>query len=167
MRWMAVLLAVFTMAVTPAKAALILNVTLDHDQERDHAATQAVFNDLAGQLAGAPGQPIKPITARNAPQARRLMARGVPLFDLRPISRPCRINSPKEPDCDDSVDEFDLSRLPKDTHSPMIFQCNGPECWYSYEASRHAPRRGYDRIYGFRTGLSGWNTAGHPLVQGT
>ena len=48
------------------RAELILNVTLDYDQERDHVATQSVFNDLARFLGGAVGQPVKLIMTQNA-----------------------------------------------------------------------------------------------------
>jgi hypothetical protein len=45
---------------------LILNVTLDYDQERDHVATQAVFSDLARFLGAELGQPVKLIMTQNA-----------------------------------------------------------------------------------------------------
>jgi len=114
-----------------------------------------------------------------AEQAYKLMAQGVPLFDVRPpahrrngfipgsVSVPYELNSPKEVDYDDSVDHFDLSKLPKDKNAPMIFQCNGAECWFSYKASRYLVKRGYQRVYWFRTGLPAWKAAGYPVKQGT
>lgn len=119
-----------------------------------------------------PGASI--VTAR---QVADLMAKGVPLFDVRPASHyregripksvnvPYALNSAKEPDYDDSVDKFDLSKLPGDKNAPMIFQCNGAECWYSYKASRYMVKRGFKRIYWFRTGLPDWKASGYTIEK--
>jgi ABC-type phosphate/phosphonate transport system substrate-binding protein/rhodanese-related sulfurtransferase len=113
-----------------------------------------------------------------AEQVRKLMAEGVPLFDVRPpahyreahipgaVNVPYQMNSPKEVDFDDSVDAFDLAKLPKDKNAPMIFQCNGAECWYSYKAARYLVKRGYTKVYWFRTGLPAWKAAGYPVQRG-
>jgi len=115
----------------------------------------------------------------SAEQVKKLMGQGVPLFDVRPlahrragfipgsVSLPYEMNSPKEVDYDDSVDRFDLAKLPQDKNAPMIFQCNGAECWFSYKASRYLVKRGYKRIYWFRTGLPAWKAAGYPVQQGS
>jgi ABC-type phosphate/phosphonate transport system substrate-binding protein/rhodanese-related sulfurtransferase len=109
----------------------------------------------------------------NAKQVAELMAKGVPLFDVRPaahyreghipksVNVTYAMNSVKETDYDDSVDKFDLSKLPKDKNAPMIFQCNGAECWYSYKAARYMVKRGFKRIYWFRTGLPDWKASGY------
>lgn len=118
-------------------------------------------------------------TIVTAAQVRLMMSQGVPLFDVRPlahrhegfipgsISVPYELNSPKEVDYDDSLDRFDLSRLPQDKNAPMIFQCNGAECWFSYKATRYAAKHGYKRVYWFRTGLPAWRAAGYPVQKGT
>jgi len=49
-----------------AAGDLVLNVTLDYDQERDHVATQAVFNDLARHLTEALGRQVKLVMTQNA-----------------------------------------------------------------------------------------------------
>jgi rhodanese-related sulfurtransferase len=112
-----------------------------------------------------------------ARQVAELMAKGVPLFDVRPPSHyreghipksvnvPYTMNSPKETDYDDSVDKFDLGRLPTDKNAPMIFQCNGAECWYSYKATRYLVKRGYRHVYWFRTGLPDWRGSGYPIEK--
>jgi ABC-type phosphate/phosphonate transport system substrate-binding protein/rhodanese-related sulfurtransferase len=114
-----------------------------------------------------------------AEQVKKLMAQGVPLFDVRPpahrrdgfipgsVSVPYEMSSPKEVDYDDSVDRFDLSKLPRDKNAAMIFQCNGAECWFSYKASRYMVKRGYKRVYWFRTGLPAWKAAGYTVKQGS
>jgi len=116
-------------------------------------------------------------TIVRATQVKDMMDKGVPLYDVRPgthyreghipraLSVPYTMNSPKETDYDDSVDVFDLSRLPADRNAPMIFQCNGAECWYSYKAARYMVKRGYKRIYWFRTGLPDWKASGYPVEK--
>ncbi len=118
-------------------------------------------------------------TIPTAEQVKALMGQGVPIFDVRPlahrragyipgtISVPYEMNSPKEVEYDDAVDRFDLTKLPKDVNAPMIFQCNGAECWFSYKASRYMVKRGYKRVYWFRTGLPAWKAAGFPVRQGS
>lgn len=118
-------------------------------------------------------------TVVTAEQVKQLMARKVPLFDVRPQAHyreahipgatnvPYQMNSPKEVDFDDSVDVFDLSRLPQDKEAPMIFQCNGAECWYSYKAARYMVKRGYKKIYWFRTGMPAWKAAGYDVQRGS
>jgi ABC-type phosphate/phosphonate transport system substrate-binding protein/rhodanese-related sulfurtransferase len=117
-------------------------------------------------------------TIPTAEQVKKLMAEGAPLFDVRPqaqyreahipgaVNVPYQMNSPKEVEYDDGVDAFDLTKLPKDKNAPMIFQCNGAECWYSYKAARYMVKRGYTKIYWFRTGLPAWKASGYPVRQG-
>jgi ABC-type phosphate/phosphonate transport system substrate-binding protein/rhodanese-related sulfurtransferase len=114
-----------------------------------------------------------------AEQVHKMMAQGVALFDVRPDSHyreghikgakhvPYGLNSPKEPDYDDAVDKFDLAKLPQDKNAPMIFQCNGAECWYSYKAARYMVKRGFKKVYWFRTGLPAWKAAGYPIEKGS
>lgn len=114
----------------------------------------------------------------NAEQVKKLMSEGVSLFDVRPqaqyreahipgaVNVTYQMNSPKEVDYDDAVDGFDLTKLPKDKNTPIIFQCNGAECWYSYKAARYMVKRGYAKIYWFRTGLPAWKAAGYPVQRG-
>jgi len=118
-------------------------------------------------------------TIPTAEQVKQLMAQGAPLFDVRPAAHrlngyipgstsvPYGLNSPKEIDYDDAVDHFDLSKLPQDKNAAMIFQCNGAECWFSYKAARYMVKRGFKRVYWFRTGLPAWKAAGYPVKQGS
>jgi ABC-type phosphate/phosphonate transport system substrate-binding protein/rhodanese-related sulfurtransferase len=116
-------------------------------------------------------------TIVTAEQVKKLIEQGVPMFDVRPESHyrdgyipsakrvPYQINSAKEADADDSVDKFDLAKLPKDKNAPMIFQCNGGECWYSYKASQYMVKRGFKKVYWFRTGIPAWRAAGYPFEK--
>ena len=66
MRWFAAICAAVLAFNVQARSDLVLNVTLDYDQERDNVVTQSVFNDLAKYLSGAVGQPVKLIMTQNA-----------------------------------------------------------------------------------------------------
>jgi rhodanese-related sulfurtransferase len=135
----------------------------------EHVATRGFYTPET--LPGA--------TIPTAEQVKQLMAQGTPLIDVRSlahrrggyipgsISVPYELNSPKEVDYDDGVDRFDLAKLPQDKNAPMIFQCNGAECWYSYKAARYMVKRGFKRVYWFRTGLPAWKAAGYPIQQGS
>jgi len=117
-------------------------------------------------------------TIVKAEEVKKLMSQKVPLFDVRPqahyreghipgaVNVPYKLSSPKEIEYDDSVDTFDVSKLPQDKNAPMIFQCNGAECWYSYKASRYMVKRGYKKVYWFRTGLPAWKAAGYSVERG-
>jgi len=60
---------------------------------------------------------------------------------------------------DAKADDFPgLARL--DREQNIVFQCNGPECWKSYKASRAAIAAGYRHVYWFRGGMPEWELAG-------
>jgi PQQ-dependent catabolism-associated CXXCW motif protein len=59
-----------------------------------------------------------------------------------------------------------LQLLEKDTHGdkayPVVFYCQGPACWESYNAALRARDGGYTNIYWYRGGLESWAMAGLP-----
>jgi rhodanese-related sulfurtransferase len=68
----------------------------------------------------------------------------------------------KEVDFDAKKDDFSaLKTIPKD--KPVVFLCNGPECWKSYKASRAAAAEGYSKIYWFRGGMPEWREKRLPV----
>ena len=68
----------------------------------------------------------------------------------------------KEIDFDVAKDDFSaLQKLPKD--KPLVFFCNGPECWKSYKASRAAVAAGYSKVYWFRGGIPEWRDKHMPV----
>jgi len=68
----------------------------------------------------------------------------------------------KEIDFDAKKDDFTaLKTIPKD--KPVVFHCNGPECWKSYKASRAALAEGYTKIYWFRGGMPEWREKHLPV----
>lgn len=70
--------------------------------------------------------------------------------------------SAKAADFDVSVDQFDLAKLPADKAAPIVFFCNGPECWKSYKGSTAALKAGYSKVFWFRGGMPEWVAAGLP-----
>ncbi len=64
-----------------------------------------------------------------------------------------------------SQDDFSaLGQLDKTT--PVIFSCNGAECWKSYKASRYALDQGFKTVYWFRGGLPEWEASGLAVAKG-
>jgi len=60
---------------------------------------------------------------------------------------------------DAKLDSFPgLAKLDRERN--IVFQCNGPECWKSYKASKAAIAAGYKHIYWFRGGMPEWEMAG-------
>ena len=45
---------------------------------------------------------------------------------------------------------------------PVIFACNGAECWKSYKASKVASGKGFKSVYWLRGGVPEWAAAGLP-----
>ncbi|MDQ6679522.1 MAG: rhodanese-like domain-containing protein [Pseudomonadota bacterium] len=56
------------------------------------------------------------------------------------------------------LDKFDKSK-------PIIFGCNGAECWKSYKASKSALQQGFKHVYWFRGGLPEWQAAGLAVAR--
>ncbi len=62
----------------------------------------------------------------------------------------------------------DLAQLlEKDTGGdkayPVVFYCQGPQCWESYNAALRARDAGYSNVYWYRGGLEAWSQAGLQL----
>jgi rhodanese-related sulfurtransferase len=115
-------------------------------------------------------------TVVTAKQVQELVGQGVTLVDTRSEKEykakhiPGAIfigyheKSLKDVAFDASLDDFaGLSKL--DPAKPVIFACNGAECWKSYKASRTALSKGFSRVYWFRGGLPEWETAGLQPAQ--
>jgi PQQ-dependent catabolism-associated CXXCW motif protein len=50
-----------------------------------------------------------------------------------------------------------------DTTRPLLFFCQGANCWESYNAALRANAAGYSQIYWYRGGLAAWQEAGLPM----
>ncbi len=79
------------------------------------------------------------------------------------ISVPYKEKSAKATDFDATQDSFDLSKLPADKNTAMVFYCNGAECWKGYKAATAAIKAGYKTVYWLRLGLPEWKAKGFPV----
>ena len=121
------------------------------------------------QLAGA--------TMITADQVADLVKKGAALYDTRSAEEygqrhiqgaklvPYVEKSRKEVGFDEKADSFDLTKLVQDKSAPVIFACNGAECWKSYKACQLAAKAGYKQVYWFRGGFPEWNMAGLPTAS--
>lgn len=115
---------------------------------------------------------IKVVTAE---EVQELMRRGATFYDVRvereyrekhckgATSLPYVEKSKKEVAFDMSQDEFKLAEAAKDKNAPLIFACNGGECWKSYKASVWAQKQGYKNVHWFRGGFPECKEKGLPL----
>ena len=110
-------------------------------------------------------------TVVTLPEVKALVGNGAVLVDTRIADEykdkhipgamwlPYGEKSLKDVAFDPRVDNFPgLAKLDRDQN--IVFQCNGPECWKSYKASRAAIAAGYKHVYWFRGGMPEWETAG-------
>ena len=116
-------------------------------------------------------------TIVTAEQVADLLKKGATLYDTRSAEEyaarhiqgakllPYGEKSRKEVGFDENADKFDVAKLGADKNAPLIFACNGAECWKSYKASQQAAKAGYKQVYWFRGGFPEWNMAGMPTAS--
>ena len=110
-------------------------------------------------------------TVVTLPEVKALVENGAVLVDTRIAEEykdkhipgalwlPYGEKSLKDVAFDAHADNFPgLAKL--DREQNIVFQCNGPECWKSYKASKAAIAAGYKHIYWFRGGMPEWEVAG-------
>ncbi|MDH4096504.1 MAG: PhnD/SsuA/transferrin family substrate-binding protein [Betaproteobacteria bacterium] len=110
----------------------------------------------------------------SADEVQALMGKGAVLYDTRSEEEyrdkhikgarwlPYREKSAKEVGFDFSKDAFDVARAGgKD--APVIFACNGAECWKSYKSCVAARKEGFTQVYWFRGGFPEWVARGLPV----
>jgi ABC-type phosphate/phosphonate transport system substrate-binding protein/rhodanese-related sulfurtransferase len=114
------------------------------------------------------------VTIVSADEVVALMKRGAVLYDTRSeeeyrdkhirgaIWLPYGEKSPKEVGFDPGKDRFDVARA-GDQNAPVIFACNGAECWKSYKSCVAARKAGYKHVYWFRGGFPEWVARGYPV----
>jgi rhodanese-related sulfurtransferase len=115
-------------------------------------------------------------TVVSAKMAAELMQHGAVAVDTRTekeykhehvaaaIFAPYIEKSLKETEFDPALDDYKaITALPQD--KPLIFMCNGPECWKSYKASKVAITRGFKKVYWFRGGVPEWREQAMPLAH--
>jgi rhodanese-related sulfurtransferase/ABC-type phosphate/phosphonate transport system substrate-binding protein len=137
-----------------------------HSDLANYKYVAALGNWTPSQLPGA--------TIVTAPEVVAMQQRGVLLVDVRiakeyqdrhikgAISIPYNEKSLKDVAFDPAADEW-AGPEKLDKNQPVIFQCNGPECWKSYKAARVALTKGFRTVYWFRGGYPEWEIAGLPV----
>jgi rhodanese-related sulfurtransferase len=123
--------------------------------------------DVPATLAG--------VSVVTAEQARKLVDAGTPVIDTRVGNEfadahikgarnvPYKEKSAKDAGFNARDDQFDLARLPGDKAAPVIFYCNGPECWKSYKASKVAADAGWRKVQWLRGGFPEWKAKGYAV----
>jgi rhodanese-related sulfurtransferase len=118
---------------------------------------------------------LKGCTVVDAVKAKSLMDSGAQVIDARVANEyveahikgaksvPYKEKSPKAVDFNSAEDNFDITKLPADKNAPIIFYCNGPECWKSYKASVLAIRAGHKKVFWLRSGIPDWKAKGFPI----
>jgi rhodanese-related sulfurtransferase/ABC-type phosphate/phosphonate transport system substrate-binding protein len=116
----------------------------------------------------------------SAKEAQDLLARGAVLVDTRTEKefKTKRIRgavfaayvekSLKDVAFNAGQDDFQaLDKIPSlEKTTPVIFACNGAECWKSYKAAKTAAAKGFTSVYWFRGGLPEWAENGLPTEGG-
>lgn len=114
-------------------------------------------------------------TVATAKAVSELMAAGAIVVDTRTrkefdkdhipgaVFAPYMEKSLKEVEFDQTQDDFTaVLKLPRD--KPVVFLCNGPECWKSYKASKLAAANGFKKVYWFRGGMPEWHEKSLPVT---
>jgi phosphate transport system substrate-binding protein len=110
----------------------------------------------------------------NAAQVKELHANGAPIIDARNpaeyeeahIPQALHIyyveKSAKKANFNPQQDSFDLSKLPSNKNTDLVFYCNAGACWKGYKAATAAVKAGYKKVHWFRGGLPEWKEKGYP-----
>ena len=115
------------------------------------------------------------VTVVTAEKAKAMAESGVLIVDTRvaneyveqhikgAVNIPYKEKSAKSVNFNASQDSLDLSKLPADKNTPVIFYCNAGECWKSYKSSVLAVKAGYKKIHWLRGGIPEWKVKGFPV----
>lgn len=138
---------------------------IENEAPYDYVASLGIFTPA--ELAG-----VKRISAK---EAFELGSQGAHLIDVRSDREYKRQTargalhasygekSLKAIDFDAALDNFSaLDQLKISKHEPVVFFCNGPDCWKSYKASTTARKLGYTKVYWLRGGMPEWTEQGLP-----
>jgi rhodanese-related sulfurtransferase len=79
------------------------------------------------------------------------------------VALPYKENSEYKVEFDASKDSVDLSKLPADKNTAILFYSDGPKGWKSYKAATLARKAGYKKIMWFREGTAAWEAKGYKL----
>jgi rhodanese-related sulfurtransferase len=154
-----------------AKAVATAEVGLD--VRKMHAITPKEY-DYVATLGYFTPRVLDGVRIVSAEEAAELMKKGIVLYDTRSEEEyrdkhikganwlPYAEKSAKEVGFDTKKDRFDLSRI-ADKNAPVIFACNGAECWKSYKSCVTALNAGFTQVYWLRGGFPEWVAKGYPI----
>jgi rhodanese-related sulfurtransferase len=134
-----------------------------HSELANYKYVAALGNWTPSQLPG--------VTMVTASGVVALQQKGVPIIDVRLAkeyhekhirgaqSIPYAEKSLKDVAFDPALDQW-AGPEKLDKAKPVIFHCNGAECWKSYKAAKVALSKGFTTIYWFRGGFPEWESSG-------
>jgi len=134
-----------------------------HSELANYKYVAALGNWTPSQLPG--------VTMVTASEVVALQQKGVPIIDVRLAkeyhekhirsaqSIPYAEKSLKDVAFDPVLDQW-AGPEKLDKAKPVIFHCNGAECWKSYKAAKVALSKGFTTIYWFRGGFPEWESSG-------
>jgi rhodanese-related sulfurtransferase/ABC-type phosphate/phosphonate transport system substrate-binding protein len=134
-----------------------------HSELANYKYVAALGNWTPSQLPGA-----RMVTAS---EVVGLQQKGVPIIDVRLAkeyyekhirgaqSIPYAEKSLKDVAFDPALDNW-AGPEKLDKTKPVIFHCNGAECWKSYKAAKVALSGGFTTVYWFRGGFPEWESSG-------
>lgn len=146
-------------------------------------AVFAVIAAYSGPACAVEDKPDTPTTLEggkviSAEEAKALLdKKGAKFFDMRSAINfgkghlsgatplPYKENSDYTTSFDGSKDVFDLSKLPADKGTAIVFYSDGPSGWKSYKAAILAKKAGYKKVMWLREGTKGWEAKKFPLQQ--
>ena len=182
---------VYTSSAVPLRALSVKTESVGAPAQQKLASSLRSGNSLKLALATASRDDFKGIASMlnttptalpgakviGAAEVRDLMAKGVPVYDVRDdeaykngyvpgsIHVAYKEGSAKEVGFDPADDQFSLNRLPKDKNAPLIMYCDGTVCWKSYKSAIMAIKAGWTNIYWFRGGYPEWKDAGFTIAR--
>jgi len=134
-----------------------------HSELANYKYVAALGNWTPSQLPG--------VTMVTASEVVALQQKSVPIIDVRLAkeyhekhirgaqSIPYAEKSLKDVAFDPALDQW-AGPEKLDKAKPVIFHCNGAECWKSYKAAKVALSKGFTTIYWFRGGFPEWESSG-------
>jgi rhodanese-related sulfurtransferase len=149
--------------ISPAGTLAGIGKVSYHSELANYKYVAALGNWTPSQLPGA-----RMVTAS---EVAGLSQKGVPIIDVRTAkeyqekhirgatSIPYVEKSLKDVAFDPALDQW-AGPEKLDKTKPVIFHCNGAECWKSYKAAKVALSNGFTTVYWFRGGMPEWDSSG-------
>ena len=138
------------------------------------AASNAAPYEYVASLGLFTPTDLNGVTRVSAKQAYEMSQKGARLIDVRTereyatkhargsVLIPYGEKSLKALDFDSKLDSFGGIAKLDNKAQPIVFFCNGAECWKSYKASKVARESGFTSVYWLRGGMPEWTSENLP-----